>query len=120
VLAIHLLNPLIVLERILGLFFNSLLPPRNLAWQGSSRDVTYPHTDFSWTELAGLLKRSGFELKTAATYYFAPGAHLLWCRLNPELTEEQYARQVFWFENLLRHIPILRKLGTHWWIEARR
>ncbi|MFQ5692385.1 MAG: class I SAM-dependent methyltransferase, partial [Nitrospinota bacterium] len=118
VLPIHLLNPLIVLERLAGPVSSAVLPPRAVAWEGSVRPVLFPHTNFSWPELAMLLKDAGFQIRAASTYYYLPGTHRLIARWKPGLTEAEYAEPALKAERFLRRIPGVRKLGSHWWIQA--
>jgi len=117
VLVDYLLNPLILLERCLGLYFPCVLPPAAMLWE-NARWATIFHTEFSRTELIALLHRAGLAPLIIETYFFLGGLDRWLARLYPTLTEACYARVASRVEAALAHFPLLRWLGGNWLIVA--
>lgn len=113
-LPFHLLNPLILLERVAGLFVPAVLPPRNLVKEDLATGKAYPHASFDRAQLRSLAEEAGLRLLWLGSYAFLPGFHRPAARLFPGCTEEDYVRFALPVEILFQHIPLLSRLGTHW------
>ncbi|MEK6710946.1 MAG: class I SAM-dependent methyltransferase [Nitrospinota bacterium] len=113
-LAIHLLNPIVALERVAGAYFPAVLPPRSLLKEDRLTGKVYPHASFDSAQVRALAEGAGLRLLWLRSYYFLPGFHRIVARLFPACTEEQYARFALPVEVLFRRIPLLARLGTHW------
>ena len=113
-LPFHLLNPLILLERLAGLFFPAVLPPRNLVKEDHAAGKAYPHASFDCAQIAALAGGAGLRLLWLGSYAFLPGLHRPAARLFPGCTEEQYARFALPAEIIFQRVPLLSRMGTHW------
>lgn len=113
-LAFHLLNPLIWIERILGLRLPFVLPPRSLVKQDALTGKAYPHASFDAAQIRLLAEAAGLRLLWLRSYYFLPGFHRIVSRLFPGCTEEDYVRFALPLEAAFQRIPVLSRLGTHW------
>ncbi|MBT3350044.1 MAG: class I SAM-dependent methyltransferase [Nitrospinaceae bacterium] len=113
-LGVHLLNPLILLERIAGLYLPSLLPPRNLVKTDLPMGKEYPHVSFTSAHIRSLIGEAGLKIIWMKSYYFLPGMHRPAARLFPSWTDADYARFALPLEFALQKIPIISCLGTHW------
>ena len=59
-------NPLILLERVISVVDDRVLPPRDMV--RGYRDMEFYHLDFSRQELVGLIESAGFEITEFFTY----------------------------------------------------
>src|SRR5580704_5387115 len=66
-LACFSLNPLIMIERIIGTVAPQILPPREII--GSWGGMTFVHNQFSHQDLEGLLKGAGFKILKLETVF---------------------------------------------------
>ena len=114
----HLFNPLIILERCLGLYFCRILPPAEVLWAHPRATHVFFHTEFARSELVTLLRRVGFSPTLFETYYFLGGLDRWLARIYPSLTESSYAHLASRLEMIIAHIPVMRWLGGHWLIVA--
>jgi SAM-dependent methyltransferase len=141
----HVLNPLKLASQLLGIWFPSLLPPRNVlnVW----RRQCYFHTEFSHAEIRALLVLSGFSLSFCATYGIGTGILTGVFRLSPRLrkvirelnrlelhaprspdfaereaqlhrSEEVIGRWASRLDRLMFHIPLGRLLGSNHMVVA--
>jgi len=108
-----LFNPLIVIERLVGLRFRNVLPPRNIFWEYGDH-VKFYHTSFSKTELVELLRGFGLVVRSCRSYFFLPGLHEVVGKIWPETTAEDYMRLTYPIEAYLSKLPLIRWLGGHW------
>ncbi|MDA1000498.1 MAG: class I SAM-dependent methyltransferase [bacterium] len=113
-LGAHLFNPLIVLERVFGIFFPSILPPRNLVKEDEKTGKTYPHVSFSSSQIKALAEVADLKIMWLKSYGFFPGFQYPLSKLFPMLTQKKYANLVFPIEMLFQSLPVLSRLGTHW------
>ena len=115
----HWLNPLLFLLRLLSLTgWEAVLPPPQLTYEDEGKPAY--HTNFSRSELVGLLEQAGFTVEYLGTFAFFTGAHRWVGRLLPRLTLDRYARALHRLEGLLDRVPGIRYLGTHWVVVARK
>jgi SAM-dependent methyltransferase len=119
VLLDYLANPLILVERCLGLFFPRLLPPAGLVWEDRCRGWAFYHTEFSRPDLLALLRDAGLRPVILETYFFAAGLEHWMARLRPRLTEGRYCRWAAPVERVLGRLPLLGWLGGNWLVAAR-
>ncbi len=113
-LAFHLLNPLIVFERIAGIYFPSLLPHRNLVKIDEPTGKIFPHASFTSAQILSLIEEAGLKLLWLKSYYFLPGFHWPLSRFFPSWTADDYVRFALPVEAALQKIPIVSRLGVHW------
>jgi ubiquinone/menaquinone biosynthesis C-methylase UbiE len=110
----EMLNPFIIIERLIGLVFPKVLIPKNLIWKWEEKFKIY-HSEYSRTELVSLVKvTEKFEIISYFSSSFLPGIYRIICRINPSMSQEDYLRVIFPIEKILAKIPIMKWLGDHW------
>jgi len=111
---LEMLNPFIIIERIIGLVFPKVLLPKNLIWKWKEKYKIY-HSEFSRNELVSLARStSKFEIVFYFSSSFLPGIHRAICRINPNINIEDYLKIIFPIEKILVKIPVIKWLGDHW------
>ncbi|MDA2932751.1 methyltransferase domain-containing protein [Acidobacteria bacterium AH-259-D05] len=115
----HWVNPFIVGMHLLTLLgLELLLPPAGLTYEDEGEPAY--HTDFSWRELNSLLEKAGFVVVEFGTFAFFTGLHRIVGRIWPRLRLGQYAFWLHQVEAGLAKVPLIRLLGTHWFVIAQR
>jgi len=61
------INPLILIEKVISLYFDGILPPRNIL--GQWIDFNFYHTEFTKNEIIILIKTAGFEIVSFETEF---------------------------------------------------
>jgi ubiquinone/menaquinone biosynthesis C-methylase UbiE len=116
----EILNPLILIERIIGLAFPKVLPPKNLIWKWKERFKIY-HSEYSRAELLALVNSTKkFEIISYFSLSFLPGSYKIIDRIIPNLNQEDYLKFIFPIELILAKIPIVKWLGDHWFMILRK
>ena len=90
------INPFVFLERVIGLHYDWILPPRNMVerWM----NFNFYHTEFSKNEITRLMRAAGFEILSLETYFIKQA------KLN----------------KTLKRLPALRLMGTEFMIVGRK
>ena len=74
------INPLILVEKIIGLYYDRILPPRSILaqWMG----IDFYHTEFSKKEVTRLVESAGFEIVRLETESFhREKLNMIWKKL---------------------------------------
>jgi 2-polyprenyl-3-methyl-5-hydroxy-6-metoxy-1,4-benzoquinol methylase len=106
----YLINPLIVLEKIMGMYFPVILPTRNLVC-GDTPSHQYYHTDFERKDLLKLLSDAGLKIRSVGTFNF------LWdifAPLGQKVRSRLAVRLYLVSRRVLESLPLLRYAGEHW------
>jgi 2-polyprenyl-3-methyl-5-hydroxy-6-metoxy-1,4-benzoquinol methylase len=115
-----MLNPIIIIERLIGLVSPRVLIPKNLIWSWKERFKIY-HTEYSRAELVSLVKATNqLEIVSFFSSSFLPGFHKLICRVFSNLSQDDYIKIIFPIEKILAKIPVIKCLGDHWIIILRK
>lgn len=110
---LDIINPLIILERILGFVYPGVLAPKNLLYEDGPSCRFY-HTSFSRTEIISIIKEANLEIVSCFSYFYLPGVNELLGKLNPQMTQNDYCRYLYPLEKILARIPLIRWFGGHW------
>jgi SAM-dependent methyltransferase/uncharacterized protein YbaR (Trm112 family) len=91
-------NPFVVAERIVGLYYDDILPHRNVLahWL----DFVFYHTEFSKREITELIKAAGFKISSFETAFFSQDLQKI--------------------GNIFQRIPVLKLMREHFVIIAKR
>jgi SAM-dependent methyltransferase len=116
---LDIINPFIVLERLIGLINPRVLMPRNILWE-HGQDVRFYHTSFSRTEILSLAKAADLSIISYFSYFFLAGFHEILGKIRPKTTENEYLRFVFPLEKKLASVPLIKWLGDHWLVILRK
>jgi SAM-dependent methyltransferase len=116
----YFLNPLKLLEKALGLITDNILPIRPILWRGFDDKLFYYHTAFSKKEITAVLKSCGFRIILMSTFAYANNLYELFNKLGIDITEQQYANLQIFIGKFLDKMPIIRYLGAHWLIIAKK
>lgn len=109
----HIINPLIVLEKISGLYFPSVLPTRNLLYEDDKK-LKYYHTDFERKDFLKLLCDAGFKIRKVSSFNFFWDAFAL---LGGKIKNKMPVKLYLIMEALLESLPLLKYTGEHWYVE---
>jgi SAM-dependent methyltransferase len=111
----HCLSPIIVLEKMLALVVDDLLPPRYMLEDLGG--IPCWHTEFSRAEMIALGKACGFHIVSMAGYHYLPGVERYVERIcRSRLHVRKYARIINAIETVWRLIPVVKLLGEHWYV----
>lgn len=114
-----LINPLIILEKLIGLVFPKVLGPRNILW-GNGKMPTYYHASFAKYEIDFMIKNIEFEFINYISYFYLEGLHEIVGKLKQGWTQNDYLRFMFPLEKFFVKFPIIRALGNHWLLVLRK
>jgi len=117
------INPLFILERLLSLISDDILPPRRLMQEfheANGKTVYVYHTAFSKTELITLLKDTGFTVRYTTSYTFLNRGFSFLFSKFPKSMRESGIRFVIATELLLSRLPIARQLGANIFLIAQK
>lgn len=112
---LDIINPVIMAEKLLGIYVNGILPPPNLFWEDD-----YYHTEFSNKDIHSLLMEGGFEIvyqKSTGLFY---GIELVFDILPFFISPIKIAIFFYRLEKMLMLFPFLSKLGEHWEIVGKK
>ncbi len=110
---LDIINPIIVMERILGLYLNRILPPPILSGGGNAY-----HTEFSKREIESLLYKTGFRPIYHKSTHIFYGKELIFDYLPFFISPVKLARALYKIEKIMLSFGILKYLGEHWEIGA--
>lgn len=117
------LNPFIILEKIISLRCERILPPRRLMQlfeeDGGSEVYVY-HTTFSKKELSFFLGNAGFKISNFSTYIFLNRGFARIFSVLPKFLRQRWVVFAVKMETLLSQIPVIKYLGANWLICARK
>lgn len=114
------MNPLVVMEKLIGLAWPAVLPPPALVWRHETRGLSYYHTNFAADEIQGLLLEAGLEIVWGRSYNHMGEAHHSLVALFPNVTERRAARALHAVDRICNGLPLLNRLGMYWLIVGRR
>lgn len=114
------LNPFMVAERSIGLYWDRLLPSRNLMATSDDEEMNYYHTDFSKQEITSLLASSGFLIEHVSSYAHFYGLERVFQYVFLTDNETFYRKFARRYEPIVQKIPFLKSLGYHWIVVARK
>ena len=104
-------SPLVIAEKIISPYMESVLAPRHNIHAFDRREGDPKehliHRSFSRRELKNLFKGWSSEFRT-----FHYGVHVYYLFKNEKILE--------FFEHVFPKVPILKYLGCHWWVKARK
>ncbi len=112
----YLINPLIVLEKISGLYFPFVLPVRNLLYGDEHASERYYHTDFERKDFLKLLTDAGFKIHYVKSFnfywdFFAP--------LGEKVKNTLPVKIYMILGKALEMLPVFKYTGEHWYIELK-
>jgi 2-polyprenyl-3-methyl-5-hydroxy-6-metoxy-1,4-benzoquinol methylase len=114
------LNPVVLLQRVLGLWTPRSLPPPNLIWEDQDSGMAFYHTDFHRRELKQWIREAGLSVVSLRSYQQFGEIDRLLLKVFPRWNERQAAKVLFVMDRILAITPIARYLGLHWFIIGRR
>jgi 2-polyprenyl-3-methyl-5-hydroxy-6-metoxy-1,4-benzoquinol methylase len=112
----YFMNPFILLEKIVGLYFPVILPTRNLVYGDTPPDQYY-HTDFERKDFLDLLAGAGLKIRKVGTFNF------LWDVFAPfgqKMQNRLPARVYFLCGRILESVSFFKYTGEHWHIVAKK
>ena len=116
---LDVINPFIVLERLIGLVCARVLMPRNILWE-RGQEIRFYHTSFSRTEIVSLAEAANLTIISYFSYFFLAGIHEILGKIRSKKTENDYLPLVFSVEKKLANIPLIKWLGDHWLVILRK
>lgn len=114
------MNPLSVMEKLIGLAQPAALPPPALVWNHETLGLSFYHTNFSADEIKTLLGEAGLEIVWRRSYNHLGEAHHGLLKLFPKWTERQAAGVLHAVDRICNALPLLNRLGMQWLIVGRR
>jgi SAM-dependent methyltransferase len=118
-------NPLFILEKVLSLAWDAILPPYHhlhaqFEFNWRKPEARYGmHHHFSWQELARLVERAGFTTVWRGGFEIECFGHLV-TELLARGEAERIRQRVAPWESLLARTPVIRWLGQHLLLVARK
>jgi len=114
------MNPLRVMEKLVGLAQPAVLPPPALVWNHETLGLSFYHTNFSADEIRDLLREAGLEIVWWRSYNHLGEAHHGLLKLFPKWTERQAAGVLQAVDRICNALPLLNRLGMQWLIVGRK
>jgi len=117
------INPFVILEKIISLLYEKVLPERRLMQLFEEEDggsVYVYHTTFTKRELIILLDNADFRMTHVSTYMFMNRGFARIFSILPLLFRERWVGFAVRTELFLARMPIIRLLGANWFICARK
>lgn len=114
------INPLSVVEKLIGLAWPAVLPPPGLVWRHETLGLSYYHTNFTADEIRDLLRGAGLEIVWWRSYNHLGEAHHGLLKLFPNWTERQAAGVLHAVDRVCNTLPLLNRLGMYWLIVGRK
>jgi len=114
------MNPLSVMEKLIGLAQPAVLPPPALVWNHATLGLSFYHTNFSADEIRDLLREAGLEIVWWRSYNHLGEAHHGLLKLFPRWTERQAAGALHVVDRICNTLPLLNRLGMQWLIVGRK
>jgi len=114
------MNPLSVMEKLIGLAWPAVLPPPALVWSHETLGLSFYHTNFTADEIRDLLREAGLEIVWWRSYNHLGEAHHGLLKLFPNWTERQAAGVLHAVDRICNTLPLLNRLGMQWLIVGRK
>ena len=114
------INPLSVIEKLIGLAWPTVLPPPVLVWSHETLGLSYYHTNFTANEIRDLLLEAGLEIVWWRSYNHLGEAHHGLLKIFPNWTERQAAGVFHAVDRICNALPLLNRLGMYWLIVGRK
>jgi SAM-dependent methyltransferase len=114
------MNPLSVMEKLIGLAWPAVLPPPGLVWSHETLGLSYYHTNFTADEIQELLRKAGLEIAWWRSYHHLGEAHHSFLKLFPNWTERRAAGVLHAVDRICNRVPLLNRLGMYWLIVGRK
>jgi len=110
------LNPLVIAERLISLFYEQILPPRRMLqfFEENEEGVYTYHTAFTKEELSGLLQRAGFEIVYLSTFLFLNRGFPSIFTLLPGFLGSRWTDFAVATELMLSRLPLIKHFGANW------
>lgn len=115
---LDVINPLIFMEKILGIYLNNILPLPNLFY-GEGKNAYY-HTEFSNKDISLLLHKAGFKIIYKNSTHIFYGKEFILNYLPFFVSPVRIAEILYKLEKIICVIPFLKYLGEHWEIVAEK
>ncbi len=106
--SVECFNPLIFIERALGIYMPSILPPQRLVDQWTGFTPFY-HVDFSKKEIVKMMEHAGFKVEKCVT--FNQLSWIIHLALLVRANNKNLTKVVFGLENLVMNIPVIKNMG---------
>lgn len=114
---LDIINPIIVIEKILGVYIDSILPPTNLLGGDGGKNAPY-HTEFSRKEINLLLDKADFRIIYQRSTHIFYGKEFIFDGLPFFVSPVKLARILYGIEKTMLSFWFLKYLGEHWEIVA--
>ena len=114
------MNPLRVMENLIGLAQPAVLPPPALVWNHDTLGLSFYHTNFSAAEIRRLLGEAGLEIVWWRSYNHFGEAHHGLLKMFPGWTERGAAGVLYGLDRICNALPLLNRLGMQWLIVGRK
>jgi len=114
------MNPLRVMENLIGLAQPAMLPPPALVWNHDTLGLSFYHTNFSAAEIGHLLGEAGLEIVWWRSYNHFGEAHHGFLKMFPGWTERGAAGVLYGLDRICNALPLLNRLGMQWLIVGRK
>jgi ubiquinone/menaquinone biosynthesis C-methylase UbiE len=114
---LDIINPIIVIEKTLGVYIDSILPPASLLGGDGDKNAPY-HTEFSKKETNLLLDKSGFRIIYQSSTHIFYGKEFIFDCLPFFVSPVKLARILYRIEKTMLSFWFLKYLGEHWEIVA--
>ena len=114
------MNPLNVMEKLIGLAWPAVLPPPGLVWRHEALGLSYYHTNFTADEIRALFREAGLEIAWWRSYHHLGEVQHSLVRLFPEWTERRAAGLLHAVDRICNLLPLVNRLGLYWLIVGRK
>jgi 2-polyprenyl-3-methyl-5-hydroxy-6-metoxy-1,4-benzoquinol methylase len=114
------INPLAVAAKAVGFAVPRVLPPPAVLWRDDARRLAFYHTDFSAVEIRRLVRQAGLAIVSMRSYAHLGEVCEALRRVAPAWTERRAAAVLHRIDRVCNAIPVVRGLGMHWLIVARK